>query len=70
MYMENKNFNLTSLLVLVGILLVGLVVIYFFSWREARRLKREMGSRYPSATRKYPSMVDSLLKMDNSEHNN
>jgi ABC-type transport system involved in Fe-S cluster assembly fused permease/ATPase subunit len=61
------EFNLISLLVLVGVLVFGLLFIWFFSWREQKRIKREE-SKYPSATAKrYSKEVDRLLEFDDTE---
>jgi hypothetical protein len=64
--MINQNFNLTSLIVLIAVLFTGIGFIYFFSWKEARRLKKIESERYPSATR-HSSAVDNKLQMDITE---
>lgn len=60
------RFNLTSFIVLVSILIIGLLVIWFFSRREQKRLEKKERNRYPNAV-KYSKDVDWLLDLDESE---
>lgn len=68
MQTHQPEFSLLDLAITVAILFIGLAFIYFFSWREARRLKRKAENHYPSATRVYPKAVNDFLEMDETEN--
>ena len=69
----NQQFNITSLIVLGIILAAGLGLIWFFNWKEERRLKKKMQDQYPSVKKRYSKIVDAKLDQDITErfyHNN
>lgn len=57
----NAQFNMTSLLVLIGILCFGLALIEFYARRERRKKRNEKPNRpYPSAKKTEMDITESF----------
>lgn len=70
--MYDTQFNMTSLLVLTGVLVTGLLLINLFGYMEQRKLKKKM-DKFPKTfyvkknKRATQKEIDRLLEMDDSE---
>ena len=67
--MQNQSFNLTSLIVLAAILIIGLLLINLFAYIEIKRKQKIVNNKFPSATRKFSKEVNDKLDIDIKKYN-
>ena len=61
---------MTSLIVLLSILVIGLLLINWWGGIEEKRLKKKYDDRYPSTGRKYSKEVNDKLDITEDFYNN